>query len=323
MTSIIQYNVDTIQKIVENFDYNLSENIQMIFDELDKKIIAEDDSMSYVPLKRSDRSFDKGKGKKRFYKSSSKSSSLNNMNIEDWESVRNFKPTEKIEVSDFDKEINEIRSHINKLSKTNYETQKQNIIDKLVDLFSHETGELFEQRDKIVTIIFDICSSNKFLSEVYADLYVEIVGYNDLFGDILDDYIINFKETLKNICYIDPDVNYDGFCEYNKVNEIRKSNAEFLINLMKRDMIEKTEILKLIDEMLSMCFAFIDQESKLHEVEEITENIFLLVTSSKEVLQTTDYWKENIENKIAEFTKLKAKNHISLSSRSVFKFMDM
>ena len=27
MTSIIQYNVDTIQKIVENFDYNLSENI--------------------------------------------------------------------------------------------------------------------------------------------------------------------------------------------------------------------------------------------------------------------------------------------------------
>lgn len=321
MASTIQYNMEKIREIIDECNWSLSEKVQSIFQELDKLIVVEDEDLNAVPLKRNDRSFDRFKNKKRFYKSSSKSGSLNNMNIEDWEAIRNFKPTEKEEVSDFNKNVNEIRSHINKLSKTNYDVQKRKIIEKMMELFNED--ESSENKEKIVNIIFDICSSNKFLSEIYADLYVELIGYNDLFGDILDNYIINFKDTLNNIQYIDPDENYDGFCDYNKINEIRKSNSVFLINLMKRDMIEKTSIIELIIEMLDTCLLFIKQENRLHEVEEITENIFLLVEHSKLVLQDQDLWKSKIDEQIKHFSKLKAKDYPSLSSRCVFKFMDM
>ena len=321
MASTIQYNMERIREIIDECNWPLSEKVQSIFQELDKLIVIEDEDLSAVPLKRSDRSFDRFKNKKRFYKSSSKSGSLNNMNIEDWEAIRNFKPTEKEEVSDFNKHVNEIRSHINKLSKTNYDVQKRKIIEKMMELFNED--ESSENKEKIINIIFDICSSNKFLSDIYADLYVELIGYNDLFGDILDNYIVNFKDTLNNIQYIDPNDNYDGFCDYNKINEIRKSNSVFLINLMKRDMIEKTSIIELIIEMLETCLLFIKQENKLHEVEEITENIFLLVEHSKLVLQDQDLWKSKIDEQIKHFSKLKAKDYPSLSSRCVFKFMDM
>jgi len=321
MASTIQYNIESIREIINESNWSLSDKVEKIFQELDKLIVVEEEDLNFIPLKRSERSFERYKNKKRFYRSSSKSGSLNNMNIEDWEAIRNFKPTEKAEISDFDKNINEIRSHINKLSTTNYDVQKRKIIEKVVELF--DGNESFDNKEKIVNVIFDICSSNKFLSDIYADLYVELIGYHDIFGDILDNYIINFKKTLNNIQYIDPDENYDGFCDYNKINELRKSNSVFLINLMKRDMIEKVSIIDLIIEMLDTCLLFIKQENKLHEVEEITENIFLLVEHSKEVLQDQDLWKSKIGKQIKYFSKLKAKDYPSLSSRCVFKFMDM
>ena len=113
MTSTIQYNMERIREIIDECNWSLSEKVQSIFQELDKLIVVEDEDLNAVPLKRNDRSFDRFKNKKRFYKSSSKSSSLNNMNIEDWEAIRNFKPTEKAEISDFDKNIGLVENSLN------------------------------------------------------------------------------------------------------------------------------------------------------------------------------------------------------------------
>ena len=56
---------------------------------------------------------------------------------------------------------------------------------------------------------------------------------------------------------------------------------------------------------------------------ELTENLFILVTMSRETLCKYDEWINIIQININNFMKLKVKEHKSLSSRSIFKYMDM
>ena len=266
-------------------------------------------------------------------KSINKSNSLQEM--EDWEAIRNFTPTKKVELSEIDNKLKEIRSDLNKISKTNYENSKKTIVDKIYQLFVEEHEEVVdeniysENQKKIGEMIFDIVSTNNFLSDIYADLYVELVGKSEYFGNVLDNFIDNYKLSLNNIQYIDPDEDYMGFCNYNQKNEQRKSNSLFLINVMKQNMISKLSVLDLIINLQEISFKYIDQENKIHEVEEITENLFILINQGKNDLiaysstLNEDIWKNNIKTNIETFSKLKAKEHVSLSSRCVFKYMDM
>ena len=99
--------------------------------------------------------------------------------------------------------------------------------------------------------------------------------------------------------------------------------ALFIVNVMKHDMISKNDILSLITDLHNISCNYIELENKYHEVEEITENVFLLVTHSKPILSGHESWKTNIEPSIRNFAKLKTKEHMSLSSRALFKYMDM
>jgi len=319
MINTLQYNYSDIQNKITNI-YKLPENVENIINELNKILIVHDDGMEHISLKRSERSFDRGNRKYKRNKGMSRGSSFNDVNMDDWEAIRNFKPTEKKESVGIEKHINDIRSFLNKISKTNYEEQKTIIIDKITEIFN-ENNE--ENNKKIGSVIFDTCCSTKFLSETYADLYVELVGYNDLFGDVLDNYIHSFKDSLNLIKYIDADIDYDGFCDYNKLNEIRRSNSAFLINLMERDMISKNSVLELIIYIQNLLQEYIDIDDKLHEVNELTENLFILVTMSKKILSDNDEWNNVILVNISKFIKLKHKEHTSLSSRAIFKHMDM
>ena len=100
------------------------------------------------------------------------------------------------------------------------------IINKL--LLEHSVSDL----GGIGENIFDIASSNRFYSKIYANLYSDL---SSKFEFIKDQYLQNLKrftELFNNIEYVDSNVNYDRFCEINKINEKRKSLAAFYINLM-------------------------------------------------------------------------------------------
>lgn len=323
MTDIIQYNIVNVQSKLINYTNILPENVEQILNELSKMVVSqEEEGLEHIPMKRNERSFDRG-NRNRYNKrnrGASRGVSSNEMTIDDWEAIRNFKPTEKQEKTDIEKHINDIRALLNKISKTNYDNQKCLIVEKISEIFGE--GNI-ENNKQISEVIFQNCSSNKFLSEIYADLYVELVGLNDLFGNILDNYIHQFRESLMTITYFDSDENYNDFCDNNKLNENRKSNSAFLINLMTRDMISKNSVFELIIDMQNTSFRYIDEENKIHEVEELTENLFILITMSKKILENSEEWKTSIQPNIDKFTKLRPKEHTSLSSRSVFKYMDM
>lgn len=326
MTTLMKYTINDIENIATKYEkFILHEDQLKIIENLIKELNI-DNIPNEIPLKRNDRSFEKGYKRSRSKKSMNKIPSASDM--DEWEMLKSFKPQQKEEVAKIDKDINEIRSDLNKISKSNLNILKVPVIEKIFTIFNENAQEndiddiYSDNQKRIGNVIFDIMSSNQFLSEIYAEVYVDLVGKSEYFGNILDDFIVTYKTSLENIKYIGPDENYEAFCNYNQKNELRKSNSLFLVHLMKYNMISKELIIDLILELQDLSFQYIDLQDKLHEIEEFTENLFVMIQNGKELLENHIKW-NSIQDNISKFSKLKARDHISLSTRCVFKYMDM
>jgi hypothetical protein len=207
---------------------------------------------------------------------------------------------------------------LNKISAKNYETNKNNIIG-LMDSLVENSDEL----EKIANIIFDIASTNKFFSEIYAELYKSLIEKYEIFRTVLNVFLEKFTDSMKNIHYVDQTIDYDAFCKYNKMNDARKATSVFIVNLVKKNIIEKEILLKLINEIQEDLLLFIDQENKSNEVDEITENIYLLISESHTIMKDKEEWNQQVIYRIQTLSECKVKEHKSLSSRAIFKYMDM
>ena len=243
--------------------------------------------------------------------------------VMDWDNVRlpAFTPT-KIETKDgIEKQINDFRILLNKISAKNYETQRDIIVIKINEMIS--ANESDDNLEKIAATIFDIASANKFYSDLYADLYVELINKFEFFDNLLDGLLEKYYESLKNIHYIDHNIDYDGFCNYTKTNDLRKAMASFIVNLMKKGALEKDKVLGLILSIQKLLKEYVDSDNRSNEVDEIIENLFLLLTQSITTLNKEEKWTSDILTNVQELSKLKSKDCKSLSSRAVFKCMDI
>jgi hypothetical protein len=238
-----------------------------------------------------------------------------------WAAIRDFKPTVIKEKSEgVEQLISDIRGALNKISLKNYETNRSIIIDKLKEIKDQcNTSE--EKIKQIATNIFEIASTNKFFSEIYANLYKTLLTeFPDIFTSILDQCIQGFTETMKCIQYVDQNTNYDEFCKYNKENDKRKATSVFFTNLVKSGVLPISMVIWLIRQLHDILNAYITESGKLNEVEEITENIYLLLTNYNEILKESV---AELKPQIQRLAEIKAKELPSLSSRAIFKYVDI
>jgi hypothetical protein len=269
---------------------------------------------------------------------------------EDWENLRSFKTTKVEEsVKGIDKDINEIRISLNKISVNNYEIQKKAIVSKIVQLQNqspkhasrYEALDCWEDEEEmqpvevtvpdiadtnLVTVanaIFEIASSNKFFSELYAELYKELSQMFPLFRKIATDFLKKYVEALPKISYVDPNVDYDGFCTYTKENDVKKATSAFIVNLMKKEVISKESVLNIIVQLRDILLEYMNREGNVNEVEELSENWGILVTNSNSALSEEDVWKETVLPSLKEFSKMNPKEVASLSNRVLFKWMNI
>jgi hypothetical protein len=322
------YTVDFFRNLVFENSANLQPDISDILIELDRTLVIPQELLEAQPLFRVDSNSSNNsnssnsdrKFRRPYASGGRRANKPSNNTHEHWESVRNFKAT-KIEKSEgIQIHIGEIRGFLNKLSIKNYDDQSTVIINALSEIIDKNINE----DDKLVLLqnVFSILSSNIYLSSIYADLYVELVGTHDLFETFIDEFVEKYKDSFHEIHYVDPNDDYDKFCDYNKINDNRKCNATFIVNLMKRDMISHSCILQLIYQTQEIAMKYIDEENRQNEVEEITENIVLIIMEVKPILIHTDMWKTKIQPCINFFTGLKVKEHSSFTSRAKFKYMD-
>tara|TARA_B110000967_G_C18885773_1_gene563897 strand:+ start:1885 stop:2853 length:969 start_codon:yes stop_codon:yes gene_type:complete len=248
-----------------------------------------------------------------------------NMDIsdDDWKAIKDFQITEKKDKEGIDKLLDMIRCELNKISDKNYEKQKDRILEMMTELM---TNDSFNDVDKsnVVKLIFDIASNNKFYSFVYAQLYKELICVYSCMNNILTEHINNYKDMYKNIEYCDPDKDYDKFCRNNKLNESRRSLTSFIVNLNKLDVISTTVIFDMIDYLKNITKEMSTDSKNVNILSEITENIYILIAESKNKLKLhdeEDY--EKIYNYVIHMKSLKAKNEPGLSSKIIFKYMDL
>jgi hypothetical protein len=250
----------------------------------------------------------------------------NNKNMEvfeDWNTIRNFQATVIEQKTGINAHIDQIRLHLNKLTDKSFLDVREKIIasiDKILEI-EPDTSVLCSS---LGVAIYDIASSNKFYSKIYADLYAELISKYSWLRPVFDTSFSEVDELYKNIVYFDPDKDYDKFCDMNKKNDKRRANTQFFVNLALNGFISKSSVVNIFKTLLEIVLDLIQQPNKKNEVDELTENIAILF--NKELIEYTDADKINgksIIELITMLAKSKSKDFKSLSNKAIFKFMDL
>jgi hypothetical protein len=338
------YTLDDFDKLIfSETKYVLPSSVFDIFKTIEQNIDASlfTANTTTHTTKRDDHYYGNGSGggskeystKPSYHTKSSSSSSSHSKNkghhkkdasptAEDWGLMRSFKTTKIETKTGVDKMINDIRIHLNTMSATNYAKQRDTIISEIRQYLESELATP-ENTEKISSAIFQIASSNKFLSELYSDLYAELIREFPLFGDLLNEFVSSFHETVDTIEYIDPEENYDEFCRITKANDKRKSTTTFIANAMKKRIVELSVVMRLLRAFLDTTIENTQQPDRVNQIEEIVENIFILVSMSVTELRTLPEWDDVFSNIRLLSDGNSHTNFKSTSNRIVFKFMDI
>jgi hypothetical protein len=235
-----------------------------------------------------------------------------------WENVRNFKTTKIEQKTGVEKSINDVRIAINKISLKNYDTQRDIILELIKECEQEYPNEL----RTIGNAIFEIASTNKFFSEIYAKLYGELVHMYPVFKNIMDEFLDKYIQSLQEINYADPNIDYDLFCLYTKQSDKRKAIAQFISHMTKEKIVSHEYVICVIDQLVQNVKDNMEMEGRVNEVEEITELVNIFISLCVTFIDVTEKWKTCM-TWIETFSKYKLKDKPSLSSRIIFKYTDL
>ena len=324
-----QYNITDYEKITNaGFICNLSQETLDIISKLSEQVGAPTYIKTPIFLKKESRSIgDVGGvggsgGAGGFKKIKSKPSEITD---DDWDAIRAFQTTQKHVSEGIQKNVDNIRGFLNKITDMNEEAMTKDIKDEISKLIEHDTSN--ENMMKIGYSIFNIASSNSFYSALYARLFKTLMNDYDIFKKIFEDNFKEFMNLFESIEFVDPKKNYDKFCEYTKTNDKRRAMSLFVVNLMINNIIDEGEIIEIISQLQALILNYLRKSEKSNEVEELTENLFIIVTKSKSYLNkgvTKDAW-EVISKNIEFITMLKPKmkEYPSITNKTIFKHMDI
>lgn len=243
-----------------------------------------------------------------------------NMEVQDddWDTIRKFQTTEIKKKDGIDVNIDNIRKHLNKITEKNYDKMYEQICGEI----EHIVGATSEDLNKIGDAIFTIASGNAFYSKTYAKLYNDLMNKYNFMDNIFNTNLSKFSELFTTIEYYNPNVDYDKFCENNKTNDKRRSLSTFYVNLMKENAIQKKQIIDIIRNIQESMIAKLSEEGNKEIIDELSENLFILITNSSEELEDEDEWDTIIDN-VKTYSKAKVKDFASATTKSIFKHMDI
>ena len=244
-----------------------------------------------------------------------------------WSKMKPFQPTKMDEKTGVDADINEIRCSLNKLTDKNaceITDKIIDIIDKLVALPDEEGKPTSMQNiERVGNAIFDIASTNRFFSRVYAEVYAALYSKYEVMQTLLNNNYESFLQQFSTIEYASPEIDYNEFCRVNKVNERRRTLSAFYLNLYFSGVLTFDKIEYLVEYMLEKILALIQEKDKVAEVDEYTENVSILFDKDAEYNESIKINNMSIKETVEMLAKTKIKSHPSLSSKCVFKYMDM
>ena len=246
---------------------------------------------------------------------------------DDWESIRTFQPTKMAVKSGFDETLDKIRLYLNKITDKTFIDTRSKIIELIRSI--PEEYKTDENIAKLSQSVYTISSTNKFYSKLFADLYAELLTEFPFLKSTFDLAFSLYESQFDTITYVDADTNYDEFCEMNKLNETRRANTQFYVNLGLNGFITPLSVARILKRLVQLVLNMVKEPNKKNEVDEITENIALLYNTDllDAVEDDSQYSDDELninEMEISEVLTMLANSKFpSLSNKSIFKYMDL
>lgn len=242
---------------------------------------------------------------------------------ETWKKKEEFKATVMIKKEGYESYIGELKKLLNKLTTTNYDTQNRLIVETMNSIITMDVDEskTNEYILGMIDVLVQVACNNKYYSMLYAKLYEQTCRlHSPVLHDKLRVYD-NFIKSLYNIEIGDAS-DYDKFCDINKKNDERRAFMLFIINVYKIGGYDMLQIKHIVNTLCDMIHSIIHDVIGVEHINELTEIMNVFVTNMVDEIKTQPEW-SFVKDKIIEYSKYKTKDYPGMSSRTIFKYMDM
>jgi len=313
------YTLQDFVRISENVEFDIHEDVIKMINVLADKVGAPSYQRTPNFKNREHRNGGRGGGDRRRRKKQ-------NMEISDadWEAIRSFQATELEQKEGIDNLIDKIKGEINKLTDMTYDTQLEKICDILNNMASNESFG-HDDRNKVGEVIFDIASSNKFYSKIYAKLFAHINEKFDFMNGVFNLTKNNYMSKLTNIETVDAKKDYEKFCQINKENENRKALSSFFVNLMKEGVVDTSVVFEIANSLMDKLHENLNNDST-EIIDQLSENINIIVCESWEHFTENDDFDDDcdeLKDRVEHVSLLKSRDYTGLSNKTIFQFMDI
>ena len=343
--TLVKYTVDDFERIKNNgFSYTLSPETMAIIQALAEQVGAPEyiktPQFTRVDVKEgtgsgsgSGAGAGSGAGSGYQYNKKRRGPKTQEVNDEDWDAVRNFKNTLLVKKEGVGAVIDQIRKHLNKMTSKTYDNLRDciikdieglidGILEKNANITTIADEEFVAEMNKIGEALFTIASGNSFYSTMYATLYKELMAKFAFMQTIFENNFQKFNTLFNDFAYCDPNKDYDKFCQNNKVNEKRRALSLFYVNLMKENLIDTSEIVKIVTLLqTNMRTAILDATNK-NIVDEMTEIFYIIIVNGFEKIKDVEEW-SSLEEFINQCATFKTTSYPGITNKAIFKFMDI
>lgn len=245
----------------------------------------------------------------------------------EWESIRSFQATKIEHKTGTNGDIDQLRLLLNKITDKTVSDIREKVITQL-DIVVARTDIDDLELKHVAELIYTLSSSNKFYSKLFSTLFSELATkyafirkeFNLKYGAVMAEYL--------NIVYVDPDVNYDEYCDNIKINDRRRALSLFLVNLGLVGFINPEEVLVILHTLLARIEGSIRNAEQKNINDELIENVALLFSGGLFDAVNDDNCDDDIEQdslteRIRILSMMKAKDCKGLSNKTIFKCMDL
>ena len=229
-----------------------------------------------------------------------------------------------IKKTDTEKNIDDLRKILNKITTSNYDILEPKIY-KILD-----TITLLNNKDlntKIAEIVFNILSRNSFYTDIYSKLFINLINRYPYFNYQLSKSMSDFIESIESIkSETLTTSDYNTFCDNNKKNDEILAISKFYIYLSKANIIPSGIITDLILDLQYYFNDLIQLENKSKTAELLANILFELISSGIDSSKDSIFSKlqlQEIKKIIQDIVDMKATDYSSLTNRAIFKYMDI
>lgn len=329
MTQVIRYTLEDYQRILQDgFDYSIpaytNETIRALAEEVGAPTYIKTPEFFIKRQEEYDNinstTFLKNRRNKKY--------KLQEITDDDWENIRVFQVTEMKEKSAYEKQLDTVRIILNRVTNDNLQDE----ILVLSQLFEEENNKNEKFINEVANLLIVFAISNTFYSNIYAAIFSKFMKEFSEWKNILQQNILNYKQSFNEMLFITAEKDYDKFCENNKINLNRRALSAFYSNLLEYGGIDRNIIFDILINIQDLLIKYSMEESKKEHVAEITENIIVILNIVWEKLNehcSEDNNEKILIDKISKNLKLISskkpltKPYVSLTHKVIFRHLDL